>query len=219
MKNLVMGTLFLALAGCNFINPDKSPLAFNSGKKEEVINPIQKTNEETQKDPVELEKDLAYLDIKKNLFDTSCTKCHNPDTSSRRGRVDLTKKDLILENYDDIIYRMTDAFELGVDNMPPKGPRVSPEVISQLKAWKADQTYLNIQKTVFEASCTKCHNPNNKRRMDLTSKEVIIENYDKILYRMTDAFEEMNRPMPPVGKGERVSEVLIKELKDWKNSL
>ncbi len=55
--------------------------------------------------------------------------------------------------------------------------------------------------------------------MDLTSKEVIVENYDKILYRMTDAFEEMNRPMPPIGKGERVSAKLVEELKAWKASL
>ncbi|WP_185903059.1 c-type cytochrome [Bacteriovorax stolpii] len=214
MKNVVMGTLLLALAGCNFIDPDKGPLAFSSGKT--IINPI-KTD--TDKPETEVEKDLVYLDIKKNLFDMSCTRCHNPENAVKKGRLDLTKKELILENYDDIIYRMTDAFDLGIDYMPPRGNRVSPEVIKQLKAWKADQAYLNIQKTVFEASCTKCHNPNNKRRMDLTSKEVIVENYDKILYRMTDAFEEMNRPMPPIGKGERVSAKLVEELKAWKASL
>lgn len=208
-----MGTLLLALAGCNFINPDKGVLNFSAGKKT-IIDPI-KTDVE-----VDTEKDLVYLDIKKSLFDTSCMRCHNPETAVKRGRLDLTKKNLILENYDDILYRMTDAFDLGVDYMPPRGDRVSPELIKQLKAWKADLRYVNIQKTVFEASCTKCHNPNNTRRMNLTSKEVIIENYDKILYRMTDSFDEANgKPMPPRGKGDQVSAELIKELKAWKESL
>ncbi len=209
MKNVVMGILLVGLCSCDFISPDKGPLSFSSGAKK-VISPVE------EKPIVEVEKDLVYLDIKKKVFDARCINCHNPE---KPKRLDLTNKELILENFDDIIYRMTDAFDMGFDYMPPKGDPVSPELIKELKAWKADMTYMNIQKNLFEASCTKCHNPTNTRRTDLTSKEVIIANYDKILYRMTDAFEELNKPMPPIGKGTRVSEKLIEELKKWKESL
>lgn len=209
-----MGILLLAISSCGLGGSDKSTLKFSSPEAKKVTSPVEtKTDEPT---PAHVEKDQTYLTIKTKLFDNSCTKCHNPD---KPKRLDLTNRELILENFDDIIYRMTDAFDMGFDYMPPKGDPVSPEIIKELKAWKADMTYLNIQKTLFEASCTKCHNPTNARRLDLTSKEVILKNYDKILYRMTDAFEEMNRPMPPAGKGERVSEKLVEEFKKWKESL
>ena len=209
-----MGFLLTGLSSCGFINSDKGPLSFSPSNSKQIISPVETKPIE---DDINTEKDLVYLGLKKNLFDNSCTKCHNPD---KPKRLDLTNKDLILENFDDIIYRMTDAFDMGFDYMPPKGDPVSPELIKELKAWKADLAYFNIQKSIFETSCTKCHNPTNKRRIDLTSKDVIIANYDKILYRMTDSFAEANgKPMPPRGKGEQVPEKLIEELKKWKESL
>lgn len=214
MKNIVMGILILTISSCGLGGSDKSVLKFSPPGGKNVINPVETKPEEL---PVEVEKDQVYLGIKNKLFDTSCIKCHNPD---KPKRLDLTKKDNILENFDDIIYRMTDAFDMGFDYMPPKGDPVAPELIKELKAWKADMTYLNLQKTIFEASCTQCHNPKNTRRSDLTSKEVILKNYDKILYRMTDAFTEVGgKPMPPKGKGEKVSDKLIEELQKWKSSL
>lgn len=213
MKKSVMGLLFisltLSLSGCG-VNPDKSPLNFalaNASKVGEL-------KVEQNKDP-----DLKFVDIKKRLFDISCIKCHNPESAIKKGRVDLTKKEVILENYEDIIHRMTTAFDMGFDYMPPKGDPVKPELIKEFQAWKSDMLFANLQRNLFAVSCLKCHGSTQKRHIDLSSKTVVIEHFDEIVYKMTNAFDENNKPMPPVGKGAKVSPKLIEELKKWKSNL
>lgn len=201
---IIFFSLSLTLASCG---SSKSPLQF--GVKTAGFTPLEVAGE--------LEKDQAYLSVKKNLFDASCVKCHNPETAAKKDRADLTKKEVILENLDDIIYRMTDAFETGEDYMPPKGPRVTPEVIKQLKSWASDAKFAGLQKSLFEVSCLKCHGANQKKHANLSSKAVVLENFDDIIYRMTDAFDAGDEFMPP--KGNRVSPELINELKKWKESL
>ncbi len=111
-----------AISGCG-VNKDKTPLTFNlkSQSSNELV--ILENNE----------PDGRYREIRKSLFDVSCIRCHNPKNSKR---LDLTVKANVLENFDDIIYRMTDAFDMGFDYMPPKGDPVKPEIINELKAWK-----------------------------------------------------------------------------------
>lgn len=92
--------------------------------------------------PIEIETDQAYLKLQKNLFKASCTKCHNAESAIKKDRLDLTKKKLILENYDDILYRMTDAFDMGFDYMPEEGGPVSALLIEELKAWKTSLDHL-----------------------------------------------------------------------------
>ena len=209
MKKVGLGLILVSLAGCG---SDKGPLKFSTPQK--VINTLETEN---KKDPI-IENDKAYVQIKTFLFDTSCIKCHNPETALKKNRLDLTSRENILENFDDIIYRMTDAFDMGFDYMPPKGDPVSPALIQELKTWKADIHFANLQKNLFETSCLKCHGPTQTRHIDLTSKEVILKNFDDIVYRMTTAFEDnLKKPMPPKGKGEPVSPKLIEELKNWKN--
>lgn len=127
MKTLSLLGLYLtllSLTSCGF-NPAKSLLRFTEAQKE-IINPI-KTETET-------ETDKKYLAFRDTLFTASCTKCHNANT---KKRMDLTKKDIIIENYDDILSRMTDAFDMGFDYMPPEGDKVSPALIEEFKSWKA----------------------------------------------------------------------------------
>ena len=73
----------------------------------------------------QLEKSLEYIDK------------YKADTSAKKDRLDLTKKKLIIENYDDILYRMTDAFDTDFDYMPEEGGPVDAALIEELKAWKS----------------------------------------------------------------------------------
>ena len=146
MKKVGLGLILVSLAGCG---SDKGPLKFSTPQK--VINTLETEN---KKDPI-VENDKAYVQIKTSLFDTSCIKCHNPETALKKNRLDLTSRENILENFDDIIYRMTDAFDMGFDYMPPKGDPVSPALIQELKTWKADIHFANLQKNLFETSCLK----------------------------------------------------------------
>lgn len=210
MKILLLSLIILSVTSCG-LNSDKSSLKFNVAETQ-VINPIKTATEAN-------EKDLQYLSIKKKLFDSTCIKCHNPDSAVKRKRLDLTSRQNIIDNFDDIIYRMTDAFDMGFDYMPPKGPAVSPELIKELKVWKSDRQFSNLQKTLFETSCLKCHGPTQTRHIDLSSRTVVLKNFDEIIYKMTTAFDENKKPMPPKGKGEPVSAELIKELENWKQNL
>jgi cytochrome c5 len=207
MKNLVMGLLFLSLTACLSscgLNSDKSSLAFKvpkAGSNEIIVNQ---------------ETDTQFLAIRKNLIDVSCLKCHN-EKQTRHSN--LTSRAVVLENADDMLYRMTDAWGVGEDKMPPRGDAVSPAVIKEFRAWKSDTTFANLQKKLFEVSCLKCHGATQTRHSNLTSKDVVLEHYDDVIYKMTKAFDEGNKPMPPVGKGTKVSAELIQELQNWKESL
>jgi cytochrome c5 len=119
-------TLLLTTVVAISCGKDKSPLKFSANENEDV-SPI-------KIDPAKT--DPAWASMKRNLFDASCTKCHNPDTAKRKKRLDLTQKEVVLENYEDIVYRMTDAFDTGVDYMPPKGDPVKPAIVNALKIWK-----------------------------------------------------------------------------------
>lgn len=120
--------LFVSLIGFTSCGGKKSALKFSLGKVGDST--------EIQKNPVK--EDPAWLSVKKNLIDASCLKCHNADTANRKNRLDLSKREIVFSNYDDILYRMTDAFDTGMDYMPPKGARVAPEVIQEFKNWYSD---------------------------------------------------------------------------------
>lgn len=207
-----MGLLFLSvvssLSSCG-LSGDKSNLSFASGSKS-------KTDQISVKPAKEAETDTQFLAIRKNLIDVSCIKCHN---ATQTKHTNLTSRDVVLENADDMLYRMTDAWTVGADKMPPRGNAVAPEVIKEFRTWKSDTQFANLQKKLFEVSCLKCHGASQTRHTNLTSKDVVLENYEEIIYKTTKAFDEGNKPMPPLGKGTRVSEELIKELQKWKESL
>lgn len=201
-----MGLLFLSftitLAGCG---SDKSALAFSNST----------TNGQSEI-KVAQDNDPAFASIQKDLIGVSCIKCHNANQTKHSN---LTSKAVVLENADDMLYRMTDAWDIGVDNMPPKGNPVNPVVIKEFKSWMSDNKFANLQKSLFQASCLKCHSATQTKHANLTSKAVVIEKYDDIIYKMTTAFDIDDEPMPPVGKGNKVSPELIKELQKWKESL
>lgn len=212
MKNQVMGLLFLSVvllvSGCG-LSSDKSPLAFSGINKNGTDQIIVKPGSTESADP-------QFQIIKQNLVDVSCIKCHS---ANQTKHIDLTSRSVVLENADDILYRMTDAWTVGTGKMPPRGNAVDVKVINEFKAWKSDAQFANLQTKLFAVSCLKCHGATQTRHTNLSSKEVVIENYDEIIYKMTNAFDESNKPMPPVGKGTRVSPELIKELQKWKESL
>jgi len=122
MKAIILLTLF-TLTSCG-ISPDKSALKF-ADQIIAKVDPIKNEPPET---------DQTYLKLKAELFDRSCNNCHNP---KKPRRVDLTKKENIIRDYDDILYRMTEAFDMGFDNMPPEGDKVSDQLIADFKKWKA----------------------------------------------------------------------------------
>lgn len=80
---------------------------------------------------------IQFAEIQKNLIETSCIKCHSA-TQTRHSN--LTSKEEVLKNFDEIIRRTADPFvpESANDKpMPPKGPTVSRELIKQLQDWKS----------------------------------------------------------------------------------
>ncbi len=121
MRSLIFISIIFSLTGCN----SKTLLQFKEAKG--IISPVEEKPE----------TDQTYLRLKDKIFKTSCTKCHNPESAAKKKRIDLTKKQIIIENYDDILYRMTDAFDMGFDYMPEEGGPVSEALINELKAWKA----------------------------------------------------------------------------------
>ena len=87
----------------------------------------------------------TYASLKVNLFEKSCVGCHNPDDIARRPkpkRLLLTSKESIVEDFENVLFRMSDQAWEQLDNeMPPstsKTPRVSPEVIKMFEKWAAD---------------------------------------------------------------------------------
>lgn len=162
--------------------------------------------------------DSVYVNLQKELFDASCIRCHNPEAAAKKSRLDLTNKTVVQENLEDILRRVTMGPEDGKGQMPPRGDRVDPLLIERLKEWGEDPIFANLKVNLFEASCIQCHNPKNSRRMDFTTKENIITYFDEAFYRMGEAFEDKNRPMPPIGKGKRVSKNLVDQYEAWFNS-
>jgi hypothetical protein len=123
MKSLV-STLFLSvlLSSC-ILTGDKSELKF----KETITTII---------NPIEEDKDKIYVSLQKRIFNVSCIGCHGP---KKPKRLDLTKKENIIENFQDIVDRMRDIS--GVDTMPPFEdqnifPAVKEELILELEEWK-----------------------------------------------------------------------------------
>ncbi len=131
MKSLIFLTLILS--GCGLSKDDKSPLKFKVDPIKK-ITPIEvdpsKTEEET--------KDNYYTFLQKEIFQKSCNRCHNAETAVKKGRTDLTVRENIIREFDDIEYRMTQAFDDGFDYMPPKGPKVNENLIKIMQDWKAN---------------------------------------------------------------------------------
>ena len=134
MKTALIISSLIFLAGCGD-SSDKGPLKFSTNEIAK-IDPVKKpdtTPPPEKPDTPVIVEDKTYTKLKVDLFDKSCTGCHNP---KKPKRMDLTSKENIIQNTDDIIYRMTDAFDMGFDYMPPKGDPVKPELIALLKDWK-----------------------------------------------------------------------------------
>ena len=134
MKTALLLSSLILISGCGD-SSDKGPLKFSTNEIAK-IDPVKKpdtTPPPEKPDTPVIVEDKTYTKLKTDLFDKSCTGCHNP---KRPKRMDLTSKENIIKNTDDIVYRMTDAFDMGFDYMPPKGDPVKPELIALLKEWK-----------------------------------------------------------------------------------
>ena len=123
MKSLLCTLLFSVLLSSCILSGDKSELKF----KETITTII---------NPIEEDKDKVYASIQKRIFNVSCIGCHSP---KKPKRLDLTKKENIVENFQDIVDRMRDAS--GVDTMPPFEdqsifPAVNEDLIQELEVWK-----------------------------------------------------------------------------------
>jgi mono/diheme cytochrome c family protein len=82
----------------------------------------------------------TYASLKVNLFEKSCVQCHNLDVIAKHPkRPLLDSKQVIIARYNDILYSVTDAWNMNDNEMPPEKsnvPRLSEEVIQALKDWK-----------------------------------------------------------------------------------
>lgn len=82
----------------------------------------------------------TYASLKVNLFEKSCMGCHNADeVAKHEKRPLLTTKEAIIDRYDDILYSMTDAWNMLDNEMPPQAsstPRVNAEVIKAFTDWR-----------------------------------------------------------------------------------
>lgn len=82
----------------------------------------------------------TYSSLKVNLFEKSCVACHNPDVLVLHPkRPLLISKEAIIARYNDIVYSVTDAWNMNDNEMPPeksKYPHLTDEVIQALKDWK-----------------------------------------------------------------------------------
>ncbi len=217
MKKSVMGLLFislsLSLSSCG-INSEKSALAFGPGAGVIVatVNPV-KVDTNKENDP-------QFASLQEKFFLVSCMNCHS---ATQTRHINLTSKEVVLKNFDEIIRKISTPFApLNAKDgpMPPKGASISPTAIANLKAWKSNILFAEVQKNLIETSCIKCHSATQTRHSNLTSKEEVLKNFDEIIRRTADPFipESANdKQMPP--KGPTVSRELIKQLQDWKASL
>lgn len=196
-----LSIIFLAVlvSSCDILRGD-GELSFSSKKGvSEAIEVKPQTPEQ------------KILALQNNYFNLQCIRCHNPD---RPKRLDLTNVENLNSHFDEILYRITDAFKSGEGQMPPRGEEASDEIVKVYKEWKKENTYLSLQNDFFKESCLRCHNPDRPNRLDLSLEENIIENYDDILYRVTEAHNDSNGKMPP--RGDRPSEDKIQILVKYK---
>jgi len=122
MKSILGILIFSIFLSSCILSSDKTDLKFKESKIT-FVNPIEK------------DKDKVYTSLQKRIFSVSCTGCHNP---KKPKRIDLTKKDNIFKNFQDIVDRMRDGS--GVDTMPPSEdqtifPAVKEELILELEDW------------------------------------------------------------------------------------
>lgn len=113
-------------SACELVDGDKGELRY------------QTNNEIKKEDPIQVKEptDIYYDFIKLEIMDKSCIRCHNANTAITKRRLDLTKKENVIREFSDIEYRMTEAFDMGFDYMPPKGDPVKPELIKVMQMWK-----------------------------------------------------------------------------------
>lgn len=123
--NSFLFILLIAFSGCELVDGDKGELRYQVNAEVKKEEPIE------VKDP-----DTYYDFVKAEIMDKSCVRCHNATSAVTRGRLDLTKKENIIREYSDIEYRMTEAFDMGFDYMPPKDDPVKPELIRIMQMWK-----------------------------------------------------------------------------------
>ncbi len=147
MKSTLWILLFSMLLSSCILPGDKSILTF----KETITTIV---------NPIEEDKDKVYTSLQKRIFTVSCTGCHSP---KKPKRMDLTKKENIIENFQDIVDRMRDSS--GVDTMPPFEdqnifPAVKEELILELEEWKKSIDEQSTQPDQIETE-TKPETPSN----------------------------------------------------------
>lgn len=199
IKILIAIFFSLLFSSCHLFE-GKGPLYF-SAKKENI--------DAIEVNPQSPEKKLAIL--QRDFFDTQCLKCHNSD---RPKRLDLANPDNLNLYFDEILFRITEAFKTGEGQMPPRGEEAPLKIVKLYKEWKKEMTYLSLQETFFKVSCLNCHNNQRPNRLDLSNSNNILENYEDILYRITEAHENSDGQMPP--RGERPTSKQIDLLKLYK---
>lgn len=197
IKILIALLLSLLVSSCNLFE-GQGPLFFSS--KKENIDAIEIK-------PQAPEEKLAIL--QRDFFNVQCIKCHNPDRSKR---LDLTKVENLNFHYDEILFRVTEAFQTGEGQMPPRGEEAPESIVKIYKEWKKEITYLSLQENFLKVSCLRCHNSERPNRLDLSSAKNILENYDDILYRITEAHETSDGQMPPSGEKPTTEQVHLLEL-------
>lgn len=203
IKILIAIFFSLLISSCHLFE-GKGPLSF-SVKKENT--------DAIEVNPQSPEKKLATL--QKSFFNIQCIKCHNPE---RPKRLDLTNSDNLNLHFDEILFRITEAFKTGEGQMPPRGEEAPSSVVTVYKEWKKEMTYQSLQETFLKVSCLNCHNSQRPNRLDLSESKNILENYEDILYRITEAHENSDGQMPPRGKKPTSEQVdllkLYKKLAD-----
>ena len=86
--------------------------------------------------PAPLPLEPTFTSLQSNLFAVSCRGCHGGGPTPPTKRADLTKYDIVKENADEIVERLTG--DPNVDPMPPPKsgrPVPKPEVVETLKEW------------------------------------------------------------------------------------
>ncbi len=125
---LITLIFLVTLQGCG--SDDLGPVIFSRKTKPA---PIKKSTDQLQ-----IASDPYYDFLQKALFEAKCVRCHNATSAKdpKEPRLDLTLRDNIIREYQDILDRMTVNFDYGFGYMPPKGEQVKPEIIKIFEKWK-----------------------------------------------------------------------------------
>ncbi len=170
---------------------------------------------------------VSFAVIRDRVLRPQCLQCH----SWSIDETEVNKRILPGNPEGSELYRMVKNGQ-----MPSGSPRLSDQSLKLVEQYivhlskskveapiPLSATYSSLKVNLFEKSCIRCHNPDvlakHPKRPLLTSKKAIIDRYDDILYSVTDAWTMNDNEMPPASSDvPRVSEEVVKMLKEWKDS-